>query len=274
MQDKEKNLDNDTSKEDFNKRASELLEIGDEEEVDVSETDAEELTDDVDTEDTDENESLDEESIESDDDDEDESEDLEPAKKRSKSESAIVALKRKLKEKEKENKRLKEQRNRRSATSRKEDLIEKYKGQGYDDDTASHMADQEFEILTLKQRADISDFKEEYADLISAYPESKKNIPEILDTMAATGWSAEQVLRGMYYKDSATVSKNKAAVSGMLDSESDQQATGGAVRSSVVPKEKTSLTQKDRATKVLFEEQFKSKISNERFLELKEKFDL
>lgn len=201
-------------------------------------------------------------------------EDSATSSKKSKAEAAIVALKRKLKEKEEENRKLRELKSKALTKNNKEDLVKKYLSQGYDDDTAKHMAQQEYEIIVLKERADVADFKEEYSELISAYPESRKRIPEILNTIAVTGWTAEQVMRAMYYKPNPMNEKNISAVSGEYQSRSGDNAIGTAERTSSMPNKVSSLSQKDKESKAKFEEIFKSKISNERFLELKQKYDL
>lgn len=267
------NLEKSNPEKDFNEKLRELMSDGNTEVAEESEPEVEQAEglQTLDVTDNDSGEAAEAEELES-----GESEgDKKPVTAET---AAIIALKKKLKDAESANKLLKlaaEEKQKANAESKKQELVARYLKQGYDEDTAGHLADQEIQIMSLKQRADVADFREENADLLERYPAARKQIVSIIDIMAKTGWTAEQVLRGMYgVAENPIVEKNRSAVAGTFESKSAQKAIGEAARSSTSLTEPTTLSAADRKTKAKLEEDWKTKLTNERYFELKEKYDL
>jgi hypothetical protein len=194
------------------------------------------------------------------------------AGKLNKDQAAIVALRRKLKEKEEELRLEKSQKAINEEANQKKDLLKYYEQQGYSDEEAKRMAESDLTLRELKQRVAVTEFKAENAELFTQYPDARTQIDRILQVMTQTGFTAEQVCRAMFYNSNPAQERAEAAVTGKLNSKPADNTVSSATRSGITP-QSASLSQTDRKTKAEFEAHYGA-ISNERFLELKEKYNL
>jgi hypothetical protein len=229
------------------------------------------LSDNIDEDEIDsDEETLDEDASEEQDDDSEE----QPKKLTSKEQKAIIALRRKNKELQEENRRLARERSEAASNKRKEDLKAKYVADGYDADVAENMAERDERLAQQEERLATIEFREENYDVLSRYPEAKKDVLRIMRAVENTGMTVEQVCRGMYGGDMNATQRARAAAEGRLyEDDGDNpisRATFSAERRTGV-----QLSASDRRKKAILEEDLlHRKVSNKRYLELKDKYNL
>lgn len=272
------NLDNLEPEEAFNRNLRKLL-AADEPDAVEDEPEVEEIEEELeDDSDEDPETDISEEDPDEEELDEPQEEEIKPVKKKpsNKEQAKIVELKRELKEE-------RERRVKAEAVSQAtahaealENLVSKYTGEGYDEDTAKRYATQDIKMQQIERQLAISNFKAENAELFGMYPEAKQDVDKILRTMDTTGWTAKQVCRGLYEEVSNPVKdRAKKAVSGTLERKPANNSVSNATRTSGSTSA-IALTQAQKTAKKNFERMFPNlgELSAKDYLKLKEQYGI
>ena len=196
-----------------------------------------------------------------------------PVRKVTKEQAAIISLKKQIKEL-KDIVTVKADQERQAVVSKqKESLIQEYVDNGYDEDQAKRLAEKDLKILAIEQKVERNNFKMSNTKLLDKYPQAEAEIDRIMSIMETSKLSAEQVCVALYHTPEVDKRERaKAAVTGQLPKSGSANSISSATRTATAPVE-TSLSQADRRKKAEFEQWFGT-VSNERFLELKEKYPM
>lgn len=183
----------------------------------------------------------------------------------SKEEKAILALKKELKLAKQLLKEKEVETERAESEKRKANAIQSYKDKGYDEDTANLYANNELELLAIKEKLAITEFKEENAEVLRKYPDAKSDVRWLMDAVAKTGLSAEQLCRGKY-GDALNKADRRAddAMRGMID-DSIEDVASSAIRSATRATDAV-LSDADRRNKATLEKMTGVKISPKEYL--------
>jgi hypothetical protein len=247
----------------------------DEDEEDVgAETDEgdEESDEDVDTDDTEESETeeAEDESSEKPQPKVKETRKLSP--EQAKAEAKLVSLKKQLDARDNELRELRKERETASTKARELALSEQFGSEGYDKDTAQHMARTAIGQESLALKATMLEFRLDHAELLREYPDASRDIPAILERMEKSGMTADQVVRGIYGGTEPERDKRaRLAASGQtVRTRTDDAASRGGRYAE--PETGESINRSDRAAKAQIEAIVGRKVSDERFRELKKKY--
>lgn len=232
--------------------------------------------------DADEGDELEEGQTESEPEESDESEESEetpaekPKHKNTPEQSKIVKQLRTIKELEAKVASLEAKKAEEQKSATKDQIKANYVKAGYDEDTATEMAETKMELMELRQGQKAVQVALDNAETIAAYPNSKKDMGKIIGIMDKTGFDFEQVCLAMYGKQASTTpSFEQAAKQSVLNAgkpavKSSSDPASRLARSSE-PVKGVALTQAERAEKAEIEK-YAGTITDERFKELKQSF--
>jgi len=192
----------------------------------------------------------------------------------SKEQRAIIALKKELKETKEQMQALMAGANDRSVSEQKNKLVQKYIGQGYDEDFARTTAEQELKMAAIEKRIARFEFQTANASLFAKYPQLNQNLDLVMRNVQNTGMTADRICLAMFgapQEANPEKTRAQAAAVGALAEQSNTTIT--SVYSDDVATKPVALSALDRRKKQEFEELFGA-ISNERFLELKKQHNL
>ena len=214
-------------------------------------------------------------------DDEPEDEEEVPANKQKKplpkAEAKLVALKR-------ENQRLQQQLREKELADQKQheakqqsDLVTKYQSQGYDEDTATNMAERDIRINRIEDRQAVMDFREENFDVLRKYPLAKTEATKIMANCKATGLSVEQMCLAMYgTAEPASDRRAREAAMGITSESKSAKdfSVSAATRTVGNNQSVTNLTRKDQENKRYLETTFRDgkPMSNKEYIAKKQQF--
>jgi hypothetical protein len=88
-------------------------------------------------------------------------------------------------------------------------LASKYIERGWDEEYANEQADKAIEAEAVKEKVKKLEFLTENAEILSKYPDAKRDVAKLLKLQKSTGWSLEKICR-VEYADNAFDSKVKA----------------------------------------------------------------
>jgi hypothetical protein len=195
--------------------------------------------------------------------------------KPSKEQNAIIALKKKLKEAQEKLAEAEEAKALEQSASTKEKIATRYKEKGYDEESASLMAERDYSLEVVQKKLAKIEFLSENKQVLEEYPEAVSNIETVMKNMKATGMSAEQICHAMFRVGNETPDRKRAidAVTGRLPSKSADNANAGASRAERSEKS-IVLSAAEMQNKATLEKIAGKKISNERFRELASEYNL
>jgi len=195
--------------------------------------------------------------------------------KPSKEQNAIIALKKKLKEAQEKLAEAEEAKALEQSASTKQAIANRYKDKGYDDESASLMAERDYSLEVVQKKLAKIEFLSENQKVLEEFPEAASNIDTVMKNMKATGMSAEQICHAMFRVGNETPDRKRAidAVTGRLPSKSAENANAGASRAERGAKT-TILSAREVQQKAKLENIVGKKITNERFRELASEYDL
>ena len=121
------------------------------------------------------------------------------------------------------------------------------------------------------------EFREEHFDVLAQYPEAKADIAEIMEiaNRPHSRITVEQICKAMYGDPKGYSERARAAVTGRLPRRDEDDVVSRAAMSAS-PVRQTKLTSTDMQKKQQLEQDILGgkKVSNKRYLELKEKYQL
>lgn len=208
---------------------------------------------------------------------EDADEPVAPKRKTSKEQAAIIALKRENKRLADDIRKLSAQKAEESAKQRKENIKAKYLADGYEEDVAEDNAEKEARLIRQEERLAIMEFREEHFDVLAQYPEAKADIAEIMEiaNRPHSRITVEQICKAMYGDPKGYSERARAAATGRLPRREDDDAVGRAAMGSSRVKQTTlDTTDIEKKRRLQDEVLGGKKITNKRYLELKEKYQL
>lgn len=246
-------------------------------ENDIPEDDFDDYDDDEEDEDEDKdgvevgNDTDDDDSDDSEDDEVSEDTDEEPEEdsgvkvggKLSKEEMKIIAQKKEIKKLQKERDELRKKEQQKVLAKEKEQLKQKFISEDYDEDVAEKMANDELRIRQLEERQALLDFRDENETLFDKYPQAKVNAMKIMQSITATGMTAEQICRGLYGAPKPANDMEQRALDSAIDTEDTTPKKNPIVQQT----ESLSLSNKQLAYKRRLEREFlnNEKMSNQDF---------
>lgn len=192
------------------------------------------------------------------------------ARKLTKEEQKIIALKKELHESKRLLAEQYEQRKLNDLAQQKANIANGYKSKGYDDETAEMYAENEFKLKSLEEKLSIQEFKDNNYEVLSMYPQAKKDLKWLLEAEKSTGMTVEQLLRGKY-GDALPEDERRARDSYNGNSDYSEDIVSKAVRSASSPSQ-LALTTKELRQKNQLEEMVGFKMTVKQFNEQKSKF--
>lgn len=210
---------------------------------------------------------------EPDDQDEEEPEDEEPEqptpkKRTSKEEKAIVALKRERQKLREENRKMQEMLKKRQESKQSESLLKKYLSEGFDEDTAKRMAEQDLVTSRQQERLELLEFKDENSDVLRQFPRALREADRIKRIVDTAGITVEQACRGLYGTNKRPDYEERARSRVAAEDDYDNDPVSRASRSSRQP-QRSALTAQQKRMKAVVERRFLDgeKMSDKEFLD-------
>lgn len=210
---------------------------------------------------------------EPDDQDEEEPEDEEPEqptpkKRTSKEEKAIVALKRERQKLREENRKMQEMLKKRQESKQSESLLKKYLSEGFDEDTAKRMANQDLVTARQQERLELLEFKDENSDVLRQFPDAMRQADRIKRIVETAGITVEQACRGLYGTNKRPDYEERARSRVAAEDDYDNDPVSRASRSSRQP-QRSALTAQQKRMKAVVERRFLDgeKMSDKEFLD-------
>lgn len=191
-----------------------------------------------------------------------------PKKRTSKEEKAIVALKRKQRELMHENRKMQEALKRREDARKNDDLIKKYLSDGFDEDTAKRMANQDLVTARQQERLELLEFKDENSDVLRQFPDAMRQADRIKRIVETAGITVEQACRGLYGTNKRPDYEERARSRVAEEDDYDNDPVSRASRSSRQP-QRSALTAQQKRMKAVVERRFLDgeKMSDKEFLD-------
>lgn len=226
-----------------------LLQLG----VDQDEVDETEITDQEDTQEI-----------------EVESEKPKGSRQLTKEEQKIVALKKELQEQKKLMAEIQQERKQSDLANQKATIASGYKSKGYDDETAEMYAENEFKLKSLEEKLSLQEFKDDNYEVLSMYPQARKDLKWAMEAQKSTGLTVEQLLRGKY-GDALPEDERRARDSYNSGSDYSESIVSNAVRSATRPTQ-SNLTTRELQQKSQLEDMIGAKMTIKEFNDQKSKF--
>lgn len=227
------------------------------------ESEDDEENDESDLEEEDESDEQDEEEP-----DEDEPEQPTPKKRTSKEEKAIVALKRERQKLREENRKMQEMLKKRQESKQSEGILKKYLSEGYDEDTAKRMTEQDLVTSRQQERLELLEFKDENSDVLRQFPRALREADRIKRIVDTAGITVEQACRGLYGTNKRPDYEERARSRVAAEDDYDNDPVSRASRSSRQP-QRSALTAQQKRMKSVVERRFLDgeKMSDKEFLD-------
>lgn len=197
-------------------------------------------------------------------------------KQSSKEERKILALKKQLREQAQKLREYEDAQAKLKADEHRSELKKSFIERGYEEAEADRFADTELTVRTLKERIELQDFREDYADVLSKYPQSRQEVKWLLETSKTSGLSVEQLCLAKYGQASdepAYERRAKDAMSGKLDDSGIEDRVSTATKTATRPTGQ-ALTSKDIQQKRVLEQMTGQPMDNKEYLAYKKKFNL
>lgn len=198
-------------------------------------------------------------------------------KTNSKEQNLIVEQKRLIKRLAEENRELTLEKQRQKEAKQKEELIEKYKGQGYDEDTSNKYANDDLRLARLEERQAIADFRDDNDDILRRYPQAKADILTIMQKQQKNpDFSVEEICEKMYKVGPDSDRRAIDSVRNRSQQQSPNRASDSRVAAASRQAAPTStiLSRSDLAKKEVLDSLRDKPMSNKEYLERKNKFGL
>jgi hypothetical protein len=137
-------------------------------------------------------------------------EEEEPAPKvKDKVTNALIKQKQENRDLRKRLEKLEAQEHEKEMQHKRQALASKYIERGWDEEYANEQADKAIEAEAVKEKVKKLEFLTENAEILSKYPDAKRDVAKLLKLQKSTGWSLEKICR-VEYADNAFDSKVKA----------------------------------------------------------------